>query len=80
MSLFGGPEPIVSWAPYNTPIPITCMFCGAVFITRNSRYIGSGPVYFGDDEEKCRKCNKELVHNVLECKPDYGRYLKGVFE
>ena len=79
MSLFGGPEVIVIWAPYNTPIPIVCGLCGAVFITRNSRYIGSGKVYFGDDEEKCHKCNKVSGHNVLNCVPDYRRYLKGVW-
>jgi hypothetical protein len=69
---------IVEWAPYFVPIPLVCDKCGAVFITRNYKYIGARSVYFGNDYNKCRLCMR-LGHTLDDWLPNEEYFLQGVW-
>jgi len=67
---------IVNWAPEGVPIPLKCKSCGAVFVTRNKGSIRRNRIYFGDDYNKCERCDK-LGHGDVFLAPDILLYARG---
>ena len=65
--------PIVHWAPYGDVIPLKCNRCGAVFLTRNIKYVGATTIYYGDDRKMCSSCEGK-GHNIVNWLPNKRLY------
>jgi hypothetical protein len=72
--IFGNPNLIAKWANYGVNIPLKCKVCGAVFITKNKKYIGFSTIYYGKDQKACSVC--ETDHRSSYLTPDYETYNK----
>ncbi|RJX25115.1 MAG: hypothetical protein C4554_07720 [Dethiobacter sp.] len=80
-------DAMVEWAEINDWIPLRCKACGALYTTKNYRYVGAKPVHYAIDYEldpdpkrakelsfdKCKRCE----HNLKYLKPDYKVYRIG---
>lgn len=71
--LHGKKTLLVHWAPEGVLIPLKCRKCGAVFTTSNTPL---GAVKYGDDYDKCKKCD-EMLHGRELLVPNMLLYVRG---
>lgn len=69
---------LVQWASLNQWIPLRCNKCGAIFITKNVGPLGSRPIHYGLDYDRCKLCEQNK-HKLQQLIPAKDIFDKGVW-
>jgi len=83
MALFGR-DSIVQWADAGEWIPLKCGLCGAIYVTKNLKYVGYRGIHYGHSPEDTEKYEKAKActrarHPISYLRPDLNTYRGGVW-